>query len=138
MDADDLNANNCIVKVEWANGRINEYRRGYEGKMDVVCVTPSDGPSYFAAHLPTLSKLCNQHKKVMVTEKCRIGLGYILGAVPFRKPQDSLKTEWYTPAVISGADIETNGVGEHRARAFSPSPLCSLYVGSKGFSLGKF
>ena len=56
MNTADLKANNCFVKVEWANGRTKEYRRGYEGKMDVVCVKPSAGPSYYADHLPTLSE----------------------------------------------------------------------------------
>ena len=42
------------VEIIWNVGSTEEYRRGYEGFVDVKCVTAADGEMYYREHLPKL------------------------------------------------------------------------------------
>jgi E3 ubiquitin-protein ligase mind-bomb len=45
-----------VVNVHWGTGFTNIYRVGHKGKVDVFCVEPADGPTYYRDHLPILGE----------------------------------------------------------------------------------
>jgi len=44
----------CAARVAWASGTESTYRLGYQGKVDLLCVTPGSGGYYYKSHLPRL------------------------------------------------------------------------------------
>ena len=44
------------VRVQWSNGKGNNYRMGYNGKVDVRYIEEGYGGYYYRDHLPELGK----------------------------------------------------------------------------------
>ena len=60
-DAPDDQSYRSWVKVKWDAGGTNDYRRGYEGLLDVKCSTAAKGELYYVAHLPKLGNNNNNN-----------------------------------------------------------------------------
>ncbi|XP_076451717.1 uncharacterized protein LOC143287544 isoform X2 [Babylonia areolata] len=43
-----------LVRVQWRGGKINSYRLGFRGNVDLTCVEEDVGPFYYRDHLPWL------------------------------------------------------------------------------------
>jgi len=44
----------CAARVAWDSGKEGTYRLGYQGKVDLQCITVSSGGRYYKSHLPRL------------------------------------------------------------------------------------
>jgi len=70
-DATNDSSHRSWVKIKWDVGGTNDYRRGYEGNLDVKCVTSANGEKYYVAHLP---KLGNQERLCIISHQKNIRL----------------------------------------------------------------
>ena len=46
-----------LVRVQWSSGKVNSYRLGFHGNVDLKCVEEDVGPFYYRDHLPLLGEL---------------------------------------------------------------------------------
>ncbi|KAL3861975.1 hypothetical protein ACJMK2_007981 [Sinanodonta woodiana] len=63
-------SNRNAVRVQWGNKERNTYRVGYQGKMDLICVTAAPGAEFYKDHLAKINlKAIEQWKQISVILK---------------------------------------------------------------------